>query len=326
MFFAALVCLTAVFEIASAAGVVLDAHGFESSHFSTGAIVPQQGWRSAGAGNTSAVIQQSVFQSGNQALQVNRVNTSDRRWAVPLTGVPSQRFVIVEWDMRVSQSNTTGFGPFFGVEGYDDVGVFGLLGSLGVDAATGDVLYQIQGSGALVETSVDASFDDWHHYRLVFDFATSTYRGYFNNMQVATSGFVDPGLNQLTDADISAFAAGGDAGSQNATGIAYFDNFIVRDGLLGDYDLDGDVDAADFNVWKQSFGSAVTPDGNLADGSMNGVVDAADYTVWRNNLGSSLLSGSGSIAGSLTSAPEPSTIWLSMLSLSVLVARRIFGR
>ncbi|MEM9185336.1 MAG: PQQ-dependent sugar dehydrogenase [Planctomycetota bacterium] len=46
----------------------------------------------------------------------------------------------------------------------------------------------------------------------------------------------------------------------------------------GDYDIDGDVDADDYLVWRQTFGSNLLLS---ADGNGNGVVDAADYTVWR---------------------------------------------
>ena len=52
--------------------------------------------------------------------------------------------------------------------------------------------------------------------------------------------------------------------------------------LPGDYDFDNDVDGADYDKWKATFGST----GELiADGNANGIVDVADYTVWRNFLG-----------------------------------------
>ena len=48
--------------------------------------------------------------------------------------------------------------------------------------------------------------------------------------------------------------------------------------IVGDYDIDGDVDQDDRAVWADSFGSNLLL---AADGNGNGVVDAADYTVWR---------------------------------------------
>ena len=68
--------------------------------------------------------------------------------------------------------------------------------------------------------------------------------------------------------------------------------------LVGDYNGSGAVDDADYNVWKSSFGAAVTA-GSGADGNLNGFVDAADYTVWRDNFGATLSLGAGAGGGSL---------------------------
>ena len=110
-----------------------------------------------------------------------------------------------------------------------------------------------------------------------------------------------------------------------ATGTAFIDNFVIRDGLLGDYDLDGDVDLADFTVWKQSLNSSVATPGYFADGNNSGGVDAADFTVWRDNLAYSIVSaiGSGGLAGG-NAVPEPSS-WLLFL-LGLLPAHRLLGR
>ena len=52
--------------------------------------------------------------------------------------------------------------------------------------------------------------------------------------------------------------------------------------LGGDYDADGDVDNADYVVWRSTFGDSI---GILrADGNGSGVVDAADYVIWRKIL------------------------------------------
>ena len=126
-------------------------------------------------------------------------------------------------------------------------------------------------------------------------FITDSYRGFVNGVQVVSTGFVDDtfgqDLNTFSDADIMTVAVDGDPVSQSLTSAAYYDNFVVRDGLVGDYDLDGDVDNADYSRWREAFGQNVGVPGNLADGNGNGVVDAADYVLWRNNLGASLFTG-----------------------------------
>lgn len=60
--------------------------------------------------------------------------------------------------------------------------------------------------------------------------------------------------------------------------------------LAGDYDIDGEVDQADYDVWMNTFGSNLLL---AADGNRNGVVDAADYSVWRDNLGATTGAGAG---------------------------------
>jgi hypothetical protein len=55
--------------------------------------------------------------------------------------------------------------------------------------------------------------------------------------------------------------------------------------LPGDYDVDDDVDGADFLAWQRGFGSTATPAGSGADGNANGVIDAFDMGVWQANFG-----------------------------------------
>ena len=51
----------------------------------------------------------------------------------------------------------------------------------------------------------------------------------------------------------------------------------------GDYNGNGVVDAPDYNVWRDTFGSTTELD---ADGNNNGMIDAPDYNVWRDDFGS----------------------------------------
>ena len=74
-------------------------------------------------------------------------------------------------------------------------------------------------------------------------------------------------------------------------------------GVLGDYNLDGTVNAADYTVWRDTRGST----GNLAaDGDGNGAIELADYDVWKTNFGNTAGSGSSSNAA----MPEPTSLLL----------------
>jgi hypothetical protein len=63
--------------------------------------------------------------------------------------------------------------------------------------------------------------------------------------------------------------------------------------VLGDYDIDGDVDSQDYNPYRSAFGSNYLL---AADGNGDNVVDAADYVVWRKlngvSAGTSIVSDS----------------------------------
>jgi hypothetical protein len=57
--------------------------------------------------------------------------------------------------------------------------------------------------------------------------------------------------------------------------------------LLGDYNGNGTVDAADYTVWRDHLGQTVAP-GTNGDGTDSGVVEQADYDIWSANLGHTL--------------------------------------
>ncbi len=92
------------------------------------------------------------------------------------------------------------------------------------------------------------------------------------------SGPADPGTFDLTNDNLVTVADRDVwlvlAGAENlASGNAY---------LPGDANLDGVVDASDFNAWN---GSKFTSTSNWTDGDFNsdGVVDASDFNVWNAN-------------------------------------------
>jgi hypothetical protein len=102
---------------------------------------------------------------------------------------------------------------------------------------------------------------------------------------------------------------------------------MVMPVLLGDYNQNGVVDAADYTVWRNTLGAMVSVFSG-ADGNGNNQIDVGDYTVWKAHFGETAGgpgSGSGdsgelSRAGaspSQTAVPEPATL---SLMLGVLFA------
>jgi hypothetical protein len=84
--------------------------------------------------------------------------------------------------------------------------------------------------------------------------------------------------------------------------------------VLGDYDGDGMVEANDYLMWRQEFGSSGT--GLSADGNGDGTVDAADYVIWRDNY------TTAATLQAPATVPEPSGLACSGLLLLLLAGRR----
>ena len=80
-------------------------------------------------------------------------------------------------------------------------------------------------------------------------------------------------------------------------------------GLVGDYNNDGSVNAADYAVWRDNNGGTAV----LPNDATPGTVDASDYNTWRANFGETAGSGSGA------AVPEPTTVALAGLALLGLI-------
>src|SRR6185295_3071126 len=76
-------------------------------------------------------------------------------------------------------------------------------------------------------------------------------------------------------------------GALSATGTIYIDDIsaaiVAAVSLLGDYNRNGVVDAADYIVWRTSFGSIGS--GLAADGNGDNMVTQLDYDIWRAHFG-----------------------------------------
>ena len=343
-----LVVAVAGWGVGASASTIADARGFESplnttTAFGSGRLNGQSALVGNGGGTQSwiesplnsagdAVVQSAVVKSGTQAVRVDRAANVDTRWFVPVPAQPADRFVVVDWDQRVEQTliGEFTFGPFFGIETFDDSGsAIGVLGTLGVDASTADVLFQAEDTGNFTETGAFVEFGEWNDFRIVLDFQADRYFGFFNGELVAETGFVDRGLglDRFTDADLSAIAAAGDPVSQALTGTAYFDNYFVfqTDNVgvaaqqsAGDYNASGQVEQGDLDLVLQNWGDNVhttgVPTGWLND-LPEGQIEQTELDRVLTNWGAT---ASPDFRGS--AVPEPGM--MVGLLLPVLMSRR----
>ena len=92
---------------------------------------------------------------------------------------------------------------------------------------------------------------------------------------------------------------------------------VAPGGVIGDYNQNNVVDAADYTVWRNHLGQTFNlPNRDLANG---GPISTADYTSWKTRFGNT--SGAGGLSAS-TGVPEPSAALLLLMGMFGLAARR----
>lgn len=140
--------------------------------------------------------------------------------------------------------------------------------------------------------------------------------GTFSNSLLPPT-FGDDDHSLTTDGNFLNVAAPGpfgDALPWNGVTLNVLD--VTPTALLGDYNGDGTVNAADYTVWRDNLGtgdeSALMGNGD----GMNGV-DAGDYTLWKEHFGNVVASS----VSSATTAPEPSTLMLAFFAGCALLPR-----
>ena len=94
--------------------------------------------------------------------------------------------------------------------------------------------------------------------------------------------------------------------------------FEFVEGLLGDYNENDVIDAADYTTWRDAMTAGAT---SLPNDPSPGTVDETDFLYWRAHFGESL--GSGADAGQ-AAVPEPATTLLACFAavVGVTVGRR----
>jgi hypothetical protein len=93
--------------------------------------------------------------------------------------------------------------------------------------------------------------------------------------------------------------------------------------LPGDYNGDGEVNSADYTVWRNSLGqtgSSLAADGSgPTPGIPDGVVDHLDYDFWKAHYGETVVVGAGSFQAP---SPEPASLALVLVGLTATTCCR----
>jgi len=220
----------------AAVATLFDSGGFEPPRYAVGPLEgqdPAGPWLKTNPRPGVARVESEITRDSASAVEITRPAAidGDTRYGVvkPYTPAAGANILRIAWDMDVAPNHQPGipFGPFMGVEAYDTVGGVPLLiGSVGVDATTGDVLYQDGNTGVLTEAGFKVALGQWNHFTLEIDYAARTYTAFVDGDAKAATGFVNDAAFGFSDAPLAALAASADS-VLTATGSAYFDNYRI---------------------------------------------------------------------------------------------------
>ncbi len=105
---------------------------------------------------------------------------------------------------------------------------------------------------------------------------------------------------------LGTFASHGGGGFTEATAFVAVPTAPI--GLIGDFNNDGVVDAADYVVWRNA-----SPTATLPNDRTPGVVDASDYADWRANFGKTQPASGAALGGN--PVPEPAGVLLLFVAI-----------
>ncbi len=177
--------------------------------------------------------------------------------------IPTTRQVNIG-EVQIKSGGTLEVG--FEEDGNHDAGILNLVntngrsGGLTMEAGSNMVM-QINGTAATLFDSLTAQGNVSLH----------------GTLHVLMNATGIPGTDQAGSTQYATF---------NPVGGETFDIITTIGGTspAGDYDHNFTVNAADYDAWRNSFGTTVTA-GTGADGNGDGVIDAADFVLWRENVG-----------------------------------------
>jgi hypothetical protein len=120
----------------------------------------------------------------------------------------------------------------------------------------------------------------------------------------------------------------------NAFNTAGAHDLVFRYGVIGnkqnsaDFDVDGDVDGADFLAWQRGLGTTEGATRANGDADGDGAVDADDLTIWKAGAQSQSTLVTGFVryvTSGAAGVPEPGSVVIACMGLGVLAAARRRG-
>lgn len=106
-------------------------------------------------------------------------------------------------------------------------------------------------------------------------------------------------------------------GTQDANQFYRLDMLLDDRPAIADFDVDGDVDATDLNLWQTGYGLAMGAIRGDGDADKDGVVDGRDFLTWQRQYGLGLESFAAAQA-----VPEAQSVLLAALGMIAFVPMR----
>ena len=165
--------------------------------------------------------------------------------------------------------------------------------------------------------------DDWHLTNLTDKAASGSDQSYPDWRQSCVDG---PGCHPVDDGNPLTPPPLG-LPTESNKGVPYGTQLMNDIGapnfLLGDYNKDGYVNAADYTVWRDTVGLTGSNSLQLAaDANHDYVVGPEDYDAWKAHFGQPFAPGAGSGSSSLATfgVPEPNSLIIALAGTIAVVA------
>jgi hypothetical protein len=278
-------------------------------------VVIESGFADTTAGSTTPPLG-----AGNLTAQQPRVFTADIETTNNAAGVLPEGYTASGGTTTFDSTSPWSVSAFMSPTASDDTGVLNTT-KVAYDRSTG-YIFIVEQDADFVEdmyvfdpTTGTMVYEELNAFnpglfntgtQIVFTRGDVNGDGVVNQSDVSAlnAGIADPTLGGTVTAAVGAewYDLTGD-GVLNSADLTELVSIVGAAPIAGDFDSDGDVDAADLVEWRGDFG--INPD---SDADADGDTDGNDFLIWQRNL----TGPSGAAAAA--AVPEPSSVGLLLLA------------